>query len=112
MPSAFRLFQNAIAAVDELRIQVGEAGSTIPGSKDHDDATARRKHAGMMTKQLAREPLTAITHHGITHAPTGNDAKRRQLSATCPAQFTLKYKRPAVDTMFRSADLLKITLLT
>lgn len=112
MPSVHRLLVYSFTAIDELRIQLGEAIPSIPGSQHNHNATPGGKQAGMMTEQFANQAFATITNHGIPHTPTGNHAKRWQLDATSTTQFTLKNKRPAVDTMFRSADLLKITLLT
>lgn len=64
----------------------------------------------MAAKNLADQTLASVTLDSIAHTSTGDDPKHRQQCAARAPKLTLNNKRPAVDTMLRSADLLEIAL--
>lgn len=87
---------------------------SVETGTEHDDKTAanrqHRQRAKVATKDLTNQALAPIALHRIADTTTGDNAKHRWRSVALVAELALHNKRPAVDTMLRSADLLEIAL--
>jgi hypothetical protein len=77
-----------------------------------DDITLCRKLALVLPKDFAEGSFPPVTFHSISDTPTGNHAEATCRGGLCFALQALKNKRPAVDTLTLTADLLKFALLT
>jgi hypothetical protein len=105
----FALSEEPIDRATEAGLKIGKLVPIESGAKDDDEIQTLRIAGTVPTKNFAYETFAAVPLDRVTDPATGNNAQ------TCGRIFVrltmqVHNKRPALETLPKAADLLKVSI--